>query len=122
MKIIFYGSKGQDAKEYAADIRKSGIRCKVVQADACREAEPCEDIEFLDVQESEKNRLLRLFGFDKPMEAETASENVIPIPEDWQALSWQQLRRLAGKLTDKAVINKREASEVIEAELNRRAA
>lgn len=122
MKIIFYGTRGQEAKEYAARLRLSEVRCKVVQADACKEQEPCDDLEFLDVSESEKNRLLRLFGFSNPAEIVQQSESVVSIPDDWQAMSWQQLRRLAGKLTDKAIINKREASEVIEAELKRRAA
>jgi hypothetical protein len=41
----------------------------------------------------------------------------VSIPEDWQQMPWADLRRLAASVTDQPVVNKAQATAVIETEL-----
>lgn len=51
-----------------------------------------------------------------------ATRTAVVIPADWEtALSWQERRAIASKLTDKPVKNGDDANEAIRAELQRRA-
>jgi hypothetical protein len=57
-----------------------------------------------------------------PASETPATRAAVVIPDNWQALGWQERRSLASKLTDDPVHNGEEANAAIEAELARRAA
>jgi hypothetical protein len=63
MKIVFYGSDGAAGKARATELRAAKVHCRLVQADACYEAEACDEIEFMpDVSAFDRQRLSALFG------------------------------------------------------------
>lgn len=79
MKIVFYGSDGAAGKARATELRAAKVHCRLVQADACYEAEACDEIEFMpDVSAFDRQRLSALFG--KGAEAALAKEVAPPKP------------------------------------------
>jgi hypothetical protein len=62
MKILFYGSDGAAAKAQAAELRAAKTPVRLVHAEACNEAEPCDGIDFMpDVSKFDRARLIALF-------------------------------------------------------------
>jgi hypothetical protein len=65
MKLLFYGTDGAAGKARAMELRKGPPKmvCRLIHAEACREAEECDDIEFMpDVPPFERARISTLFG------------------------------------------------------------
>lgn len=63
MKIIIYGKDGDAAKVRTKELRIQKVHLVLLQAEACTEAEECDELEFMpDVSAYERERLNVLFG------------------------------------------------------------
>lgn len=66
-----------------------------------------------------ENRAAREEKLSAPKEP---AGEIVPIPEDWRDLPYQDLRRLAVSVSSTPVVNKAQAIRAIEAEIEKRAA
>lgn len=82
MKLLFYGTDGAAGKARALELRKGPPKmgCRLVHAEACREAEECDDIEFMpDVPSFERARINALFGKTARPSPEAAAIKANPL-------------------------------------------
>ena len=124
--VLYYGEgAGQDAKDEAVKLRAKKHSVKVIDASAFIDREDnVNDIRFVgDVPDEVQKRIEDVYE-DKAQELaeEDDDSNEVDIPEDWDELSWPETQKLASAISGKGVRSKAEASEIIEAEVERREA
>lgn len=129
LTLLFYGQDGSAAKTHAASLRIGDMRVRPIHAEVCFLRQAADHIEFMpDVSHGERERLCGLF--DVPMQAPGAPALPPPPPapvdpladlgNDWR--SRNDLRALAASISGRAVENAKQAVQVIETELAKRAA
>lgn len=109
-----YGFDGPVAEGYARKYIGRGLAVEVDPVPQATAAE-IEAAEAAAAAQAEADRL-------KEEEEAIAARNAVVIPEDWEDLSWPDLRSLASSFSDDPIKNKNEALDAIAAELERRSA
>lgn len=125
--VIYYGAgSAAEAKERAAEIRSEGGHARLIDALNFSDIEDADKLEFIGVTDADKDRIEAAYaGSDfNPKEAPVNADGTpaIDIPENWADLSFPELQKLAAALSEETVRTKEAAIEIIEAELERRAA
>lgn len=125
--IIYYGAgSAAEAKERAAEIRSEGGHARLIDALNFSDIEDADKLEFIGVTDADKGRIEAAYT-GSSLNAKEAPVNAdgtpaIDIPENWADLSFPELQKLAAALSEETVRTKEAAIEIIEAELERRAA
>lgn len=126
--VLFYGQDGPAAKAKAAELRTNDMRVRPIHAEVCLSPQKADAVQFMpDVPDSERKRLLELFGL--PVSADLAPPPPPPPPPfdplanlapDWRKRD--DVRQLAAAVSGgRSVENKAQAIAVIESALKARA-
>lgn len=141
--IVYYGD--EDLSEVKADLAefresvKDHHRVRTLDARVAMDAEEADVYTFTEHVEDRAKKIIRALymptgareipsytdiqGYS-PEGADGLSEEPVAIPADWSKLKWPQLYKLAAQITGDAdgITKRSDATKVIEAELERRAA
>lgn len=131
--IVFYGTNGNAAKEHGAKIRAEGNYAQLRHAEAFNgEKEPCDAVVMLPcVTDYDAKRLVTVYGaiaarLGVPVLPPPPPVPVHPLdklPPNWRAMEGPELRKIAAAVSGgRAVENAKQAIQVIESELAKRAA
>jgi hypothetical protein len=122
--LLFYGQNGAAAKAKAAELRSPERRARPLHAEVCLSPQPGV-VQFMpDVPDLERKRLSELFGLPPdlvlpPLPPPPVLDPLADLAPDWR--SRDDLKQLAASVSGgRAVENKRQAIEVIEAALKAR--